>query len=71
MTINRIPLAGKGVAVLEKSDGFVLSASGSWTVVVSVNGAEVQRQVVVVGGSVDTDDTTSDSTTTTSTTLGT
>jgi len=70
ITINRIPLTGAGTAVLEKSDGMVLSASGSWTLVVSANGVEVQRQVVVVGGSVGTGDT-EPGTTSTSTTLGT
>ena len=55
MTINQIPLTGAGVAVLEKSDGFVLLPGGIWTVVVSANGVEVQRQVVVVGGTEPTD----------------
>ena len=55
MTINQIPLTGAGVAVLEKSDGFVLLPGGIWTVVVSANGVEVQRQVVVVGGAEPTD----------------
>ena len=32
MTINQIPLTGTGTAVLEKSDGFTLNATGTWTV---------------------------------------
>jgi len=51
MIINKIPLAGPGVAVLEKSDGFTLSAAGNWTIVVTANGTEVGRQAVLVGGS--------------------
>ncbi len=55
MTINPIPLTGAGVAVLEKSDGFTLTAAGTWTIIVSINGAEVARQDVFVnGGSTDT-----------------
>ncbi len=55
MTINPIPLTGAGVAVLEKSDGFTLTAAGTWTVIVSINGTEVARQdVFVTGGSTDT-----------------
>ncbi len=50
MTINQIPLAGTGTAVLEKSDGFTLNATGTWTVIVSANGAVVAQQDVFVGG---------------------
>lgn len=50
MTINQIPLAGTGTAVLEKSDGFTLNATGTWTVIVSANGAVVAEQDVFVGG---------------------
>jgi len=57
MSINQIPLAGTGTAVLEKSDGFILNATGTWTVIVSANGAVVAEQDVFVGG--DTADTTS------------
>lgn len=59
MTINSIPLTGTGTAVLEKSDGFTLGASGTWTLVVSANGAEVAREDVFVGG-----DSTADTSTT-------
>lgn len=61
MIINKIPLTGAGVAVLEKSDGFTLAAQGNWTLVVSANGAEVSRQAVSVGGSVAADTTTTTS----------
>jgi len=57
MTINQIPLAGTGTAVLEKADGFTLNATGTWTVIVSANGAVVAEQDVFVGG--ETADTTS------------
>ncbi len=50
MTINQIPLAGTGTAVLEKADGFTLNATGTWTVIVSANGAVVAEQDVFVGG---------------------
>jgi hypothetical protein len=50
MTIDPIPLTGPGVAVLEKSDGFALSASGTWTVQVLVGGVLVSEQQVFVGG---------------------
>ena len=50
LIINNIPLVGTGVAVLEKSDGFTLAATGNWTVVVSANGAEIGRQAILVGG---------------------
>lgn len=50
MTIDPIPLTGPGVAVLEKSDGFTLSASGTWTVQVLVGGTLVAEQQVFVGG---------------------
>jgi hypothetical protein len=36
--------------VLEKNDGFTLTASGTWTIVVSANGAEVAREDVFVSG---------------------
>ena len=49
MSINQIPLTGTGTAVLDKSDGFTLNATGTWTVIVSANGAEVQREDVFVG----------------------
>ncbi len=49
MSINQIPLTGPGTAVLEKSDGFTLNATGTWTLIVSANGAEVQRKDVFVG----------------------
>ncbi len=49
MSINQIPLTGAGTAVLEKSDGFTLNATGTWTLIVSANGAEVQRKDVFVG----------------------
>ncbi|MCY7298777.1 MAG: CopD family protein [Ilumatobacteraceae bacterium] len=57
MTINQIPLAGTGTAVLEKADGFTLNDTGTWTVIVSANGAVVAEQDVFVGG--ETADTTS------------
>ncbi len=50
LIINNIPLVGTGVAVLEKSDGFTLAATGNWTVVVSANGVEIGRQAILVGG---------------------
>ena len=50
MTINQISLTGTGTAVLEKSDGLMLNASGTWTVIVSANGAVVAEQDVFVGG---------------------
>lgn len=50
MTINSIPLVGPGAAVLQKSDGFTLLASGTWTLIVSANGAELARQDVFVAG---------------------
>jgi copper transport protein len=49
MTIDPIPLTGTGTAVLAKSTGFSLGASGTWTVVVRIGGQEVQRQDVFVG----------------------
>jgi hypothetical protein len=36
--------------VLEKSDGFTLSASGTWTIQVLVAGTLVSEQQVFVGG---------------------
>jgi copper transport protein len=50
MTIDPIPLTGPGVAVLDKSDGFTLSASGTWTLQVLVGGTLVAEQQVFVGG---------------------
>ncbi|MGB8861728.1 MAG: CopD family protein [Ilumatobacteraceae bacterium] len=50
MSIDNIPLVGLTAAVLEKSDGFTLLASGTWTVIVSSNGVEVAREDVFVGG---------------------
>lgn len=50
MTINQIPLTGAGTAVLEKADGFNLTAAGTWTMIVSANGAVVGEQDVLVGG---------------------
>ena len=50
MTINQIPLAGTGTAVLEKSDGFTLNAAGTWTVVVTASAAVVAEQDVFVAG---------------------
>lgn len=49
MTISQIPLTGAGVAVLPKSAGFTLDTAGTWTVVVRLNGSEVQRQDIYVG----------------------
>ncbi|MFZ4720344.1 MAG: copper resistance CopC/CopD family protein [Ilumatobacteraceae bacterium] len=49
MTISPIPLTGAGVAVLPKSTGFTLDTAGTWTVVVRLNGSEVQRQTIYVG----------------------
>jgi copper transport protein len=49
MTIDPIPLTGTGTAVLAKSTGFSLGASGTWTVVVRIGGQEVQSQDVFVG----------------------
>jgi copper transport protein len=62
MSINNIPLTGTGAAVLEKGDGFTLSATGIWTLIVSANGAEVARQDVFVGGGTAGDATTSTTT---------
>ena len=49
MIISPIPLTGAGVAELEQSDGFTLNAVGTWTVVVKIDGVEVQRNDVYVG----------------------
>jgi copper transport protein len=65
MIISPIPLTGAGVAELEKSDGFTLNAVGTWTVVVKIDGVEVQRNDVYVGEDVPS------STSSTSTTLAT
>lgn len=66
LIINQIPLTGTGAAVLEKDDGFILSASGNWELVVTANGVEVDRQVVLVGGD-GSDETDAVTTTTTGT----
>ena len=65
MIISPIPLTGAGVAELEKSDGFTLNAVGTWTVIVKIDGVEVQRNDVYVGEDVPS------STSSTSTTLAT
>lgn len=49
VTIDPSPLTGAGVAVLEKIDGFTLTSSGTWTVVVRIGAIEVARQQVFVG----------------------
>jgi copper transport protein len=48
MIIDSIPLTGKGVAVLSKSTGFSLGASGTWTLVVRVGTTVVGKQDVFV-----------------------
>jgi len=50
MTINNIGLTGAGAALLEKSDGFTLQASGTWTLSVQANGSEVASTNVLVSG---------------------
>lgn len=59
MLISPIPLTGAGVAELEQSDGFTLNAVGTWTVIVKVDGVEVQRNDVYVGEDVPTSSSTS------------
>lgn len=49
MTVDASALTGAGAAVLEKSDGFTLSSSGVWTVVVRIGTNEVARKDVFVG----------------------
>ena len=65
MIISPIPLSGAGVAELEQSDGFTLNAVGTWTVIVKIDGVEVQRNDVYVGEDVPS------STSSTATTLAT
>jgi copper transport protein len=48
MMIDNIPLTGKGVAVLSKSTGFSLGASGTWTLIVRVGTTVVSKQDVFV-----------------------
>lgn len=50
MSINRIPLTGPGVAVLEADDAFALEASGNWTVIVRIGENVVGQQSVFVSG---------------------
>lgn len=49
MTIDPVGLTGTGIAVLPRSEGFTLDTVGTWTVVVKVNGVEIQRQDIYVG----------------------
>ncbi|MEY4173988.1 MAG: hypothetical protein RI900_1153 [Actinomycetota bacterium] len=48
MTIDPIPLTGAGVAVLQADKGFHLDASGTWTVMVYLDGVLVDRHDVFV-----------------------
>ena len=48
LVIDGIPLAGRGVAVLSKSTGFSLGASGTWTVVVRIGTTVVGKRDVFV-----------------------
>ncbi|MEY4340337.1 MAG: hypothetical protein RLZ14_2187 [Actinomycetota bacterium] len=48
MAIDPIPLTGAGVAVLEQSKGFALQASGTWTVLVFLDGVPVDQHDVFV-----------------------
>jgi hypothetical protein len=48
MMLDNIPLTGKGVAVLSKSTGFSLPASGTWTLVVRVGTTVVNKLDVFV-----------------------
>lgn len=48
MTIDPIPLTGAGVAVLDRSKGFTLQASGTWTVLVYLDGVPVDQHDVFV-----------------------
>ncbi len=50
MSINRIPLTGPGVAVLEANDAFALGSSGNWTVIVRIGDNVVDQQSVFVSG---------------------
>lgn len=58
LRIAPIPLTGAGVAVLEKTDGFSLGSSGTWTVVVRLGSLEVARTDVFVGSELATPTTT-------------
>jgi len=52
MSIEPIPLAGAGTAVLTQSDGFSLSTAGTWTVIVRVGTKQVEsHDIYVAGGS--------------------
>ncbi len=51
LTIHDIPLTGKGVAVLEKEDGFSLLVAGTWTIVVRIGTTVMGSQDVLVHGS--------------------
>jgi putative copper export protein len=48
MVIDPIPLTGAGVAVLQADKGFHLDASGTWTVLVYLDGVLVDRHDVFV-----------------------
>ena len=50
MSINRIPLTGPGVAVLEADDDFALGSSGNWTLIVRIGDNVVDQQSVFVSG---------------------
>ena len=48
VVIDPIPLTGAGAAVLDKSTGFALQASGTWTVLVYLDGVPVEQHDVFV-----------------------
>ena len=48
VVIDPIPLTGAGAAVLDKSTGFTLQASGTWTVLVYLDGVPVEQHDVFV-----------------------
>ena len=48
VVIDPIPLTGAGAAVLDKSSGFALQASGTWTVLVYLDGVPVEQHDVFV-----------------------
>jgi copper transport protein len=48
MMIEPIPLTGRGVAVLKKSTGFSLGASGTWTMTVRIGATVVGKQDVFI-----------------------
>jgi hypothetical protein len=48
VVIDPIPLTGAGAAVLDKSSGFTLQASGTWTVLVYLDGVPVEQHDVFV-----------------------